>query len=217
MSELHKRSLTSLFLFVILFLSYSNVIILFSVLFVISFLAILEFNFIVKKICASNRFFHSLILFLLLVYTISFSTIIWINFTNIDYNNKFNILFLLTICIATDIGGYAFGKVIGGKKLSIISPNKTYSGVCGSILVSLLSGYVFFLFLDKFMSIEKNIFVLIIVISIVSQIGDLLISKLKRLANLKDTGSILPGHGGILDRIDGILLAIPFGIIFISY
>ena len=67
------------------------------------------------------------------------------------------------------------------------------------------------------MSIEKNIFVLIIVISIVSQIGDLLISKLKRLANLKDTGSILPGHGGILDRIDGILLAIPFGIIFISY
>ena len=217
MSQLKKRSLTSLFLFVILFLSYSNFIILFAVLFVISFLAILEFNFIVKKICASNRFFHSLILFLLLVYTISFSTIIWINFTNIDYNNKFNILFLLTICIATDIGGYAFGKVIGGKKLSIISPNKTYSGVCGSILVSLLSGYVFFLFLDKFMSIEKNIFVLIIVISIVSQIGDLLISKLKRLANLKDTGSILPGHGGILDRIDGILLAIPFGIIFISY
>ena len=69
----------------------------------------------------------------------------------------------------------------------------------------------------KILSIEKNIFVLIIVISIVSQIGDLLISKLKRLANLKDTGSILPGHGGILDRIDGILLAIPFGIIFISY
>tara|TARA_Y100000816_G_C25661713_1_gene351235 strand:+ start:147 stop:503 length:357 start_codon:yes stop_codon:yes gene_type:complete len=115
----------------------------------------------------------------------------------------------------SDIGGFIFGKLIGGKKLTRISPNKTYSGVIGSFLFSFIFAYLFYYFQKNFLIFEINIFLLITLVSLSSQIGDLTISFFKRKANMKDTGYILPGHGGILDRIDGILIAIPFGTMLI--
>ena len=124
-----------------------------------------------------------------------------------------SLLFCLSICIATDIGGYTFGKLFKGKKLTQISPNKTYSGMIGSFFLSLL---IYFIFL-KLSLVPKNYFFLTILLSAVSQIGDISMSYLKRKSKVKDTGSILPGHGGILDRIDGILVALPLGILIIYY
>ena len=129
--------------------------------------------------------------------------------------NKVKVLFLLFICISTDIGGYIFGKIIGGKKITKISPNKTYSGLIGSFILSFIIGYLFYYSQDNLKSIDINILFLIFMVSFISQIGDLFISFLKRRAKIKDTGSFLPGHGGILDRIDGILFALPLGIMFL--
>jgi Predicted CDP-diglyceride synthetase/phosphatidate cytidylyltransferase len=126
------------------------------------------------------------------------------------------LIFLLLICISTDIGGFVFGKLIGGKKLTKISPKKTYSGMLGSFVFSLFFGYLFYNYFMNVLIFNVNIFIFIFIISSISQLGDLMISFLKRKAKLKDTGSILPGHGGILDRIDGILLAMPAGIFLIS-
>ena len=123
-------------------------------------------------------------------------------------------LFLITVCIFTDIGGYFFGKTIKGPKLTKISPKKTYSGVFGSFLISLLLGLIYIKYLGKKIRIILEtdpafIIILILFISLVSQIGDLIISYFKRKAKLKDTGKILPGHGGFLDRIDGIIFVMP--------
>ena len=130
--------------------------------------------------------------------------------------NKFKILFILSICISTDIGGYVFGKTIGGKKLTKISPNKTYSGLVGSFVISCITGYSFQNVYDNIILLDLNLFLVIMLISSLSQVGDLIISIFKRKAKIKDTGSFLPGHGGILDRIDGVLLALPIGILIIS-
>ena len=118
----------------------------------------------------------------------------------------------MSISISTDIGGYTFGKLFKGKKLTKISPNKTYSGLIGSLLISVFVSFIFFRNLD----LTINYLAITIILSIISQIGDLLISFLKRKAKIKDTGKFLPGHGGLLDRIDGILFAIPIGLIIIS-
>tara|TARA_Y100000741_G_scaffold361342_1_gene345131 strand:- start:824 stop:1195 length:372 start_codon:yes stop_codon:yes gene_type:complete len=122
----------------------------------------------------------------------------------------------MLISVSTDVGGFVFGKLIGGKKLTSISPNKTYAGVVGSLLLSLTLGYVYFITQNNLILFNVNLFVLIIIVSIVSQIGDLFISFLKRKAKIKDTGTLLPGHGGILDRIDGMIFALPVGINLIS-
>ena len=120
-------------------------------------------------------------------------------------------LYVLSVCICSDIGGYIIGKNIGGKKLTKISPNKTISGSLGSFCFSLLPLLVFNNF-DKFdyslYSIDNFLFCL--KVSLVCQLGDLFVSYFKRKAKVKDTGRILPGHGGILDRIDGIIFAVPF-------
>ena len=120
-------------------------------------------------------------------------------------------LYVLSICICSDIGGYIIGKNIGGKKLTKISPNKTISGSLGSFCFSMLPLLVFNNF-DKFeyylYSIDNFLFCL--KVSLVCQLGDLFVSYFKRKAKVKDTGRILPGHGGILDRIDGIIFAVPF-------
>ena len=125
-------------------------------------------------------------------------------------------LFILTICISTDVGGYIFGKMLKGPKLTKISPNKTYTGVIGSFLLSLLSGLFFIKYtqINYIDEISIKIFFAMILISLISQIGDLIISYFKRKAGLKDTGKILPGHGGLLDRIDGLIFVMP--IIYIS-
>ena len=122
------------------------------------------------------------------------------------------ILFVLGICIFSDIGGYIIGKSIGGKKLTKISPNKTVSGSFGSFLFSLFPlGILMILGLEENFSEKMILYCLLL--SLACQLGDLIISYFKRLAKVKDTGSILPGHGGMLDRIDGIIFAIPSVII----
>jgi len=121
-------------------------------------------------------------------------------------------LLIITICVFTDIGGYIFGKIFKGPKLTRISPNKTYSGVFGGFVLSLIAGLVFnqYLYIDqKIFHDNLFLFVLILFISAISQVGDLIISYFKRKAKIKDTGKILPGHGGILDRIDGMIFVFP--------
>ena len=116
------------------------------------------------------------------------------------------------ICIATDIGGYTFGKTFKGPKLSRISPNKTYAGVIGGYILSIVFSY-FFIINENSILFEiytLNYLILTLLISTVSQIGDLIISYFKRISNVKDTGKIIPGHGGILDRIDGMIFVFPF-------
>ena len=128
-------------------------------------------------------------------------------------------LFIILICIFTDIGGYVFGKVLKGPKLTKISPNKTYSGLLGSfifpVIVSLIYNKYYTLTGTYFSSklpgvnFELNFLFFILFISMISQLGDLIISFFKRKAKVKDTGNLLPGHGGLLDRIDGLIFVIP--------
>ena len=115
--------------------------------------------------------------------------------------------FVLLICISTDIGGYVFGKTFKGPKLTKISPNKTYSGMLGGFFFSLTSMLLYFNWANYEVSIKW--FLITILISTVSQIGDLIISYFKRLSKIKNTGNIIPGHGGLLDRIDGMIFAFP--------
>ena len=139
-------------------------------------------------------------------------------------------LFVILISILTDLGGYIFGKTFKGPKLTKISPNKTYSGVIGSFVVSLIGGSIYQEYMTTSTLLwgyqngqmengaEYNLFLLlfILIISLISQSGDLMISYFKRLAKIKNTGSILPGHGGLLDRIDGIIFAVPFSYIILN-
>lgn len=122
--------------------------------------------------------------------------------------------FTIMISALSDIGGFVFGKIFKGPKLTVISPNKTYSGSIGSFIFSILSGYLYINFIDlsliDSLSINYIEFLLIIIfLSTINQIGDLIISFYKRLKKIKDTGKILPGHGGLLDRIDGLIFTIP--------
>tara|TARA_B100001939_G_C16387158_1_gene382494 strand:- start:12 stop:407 length:396 start_codon:yes stop_codon:yes gene_type:complete len=121
-------------------------------------------------------------------------------------------LYLFLICIFSDVGGLLFGKTFKGKRLTKISPNKTISGSMGSFIMSIsLVPIFYFYFNNKF----SNLFDLVLIsifVSLFCQIGDLIVSYLKRKAKVKDTSNILPGHGGLLDRIDGILIAIPLGV-----
>ena len=119
-------------------------------------------------------------------------------------------LYLLSICFFTDIGGYVCGKIIGGKKLSKISPNKTISGTIGSFLFSLIPLILFLNFNYLDLKLNLNNIVFSLMVSLISQLGDLFVSYLKRKTKIKDTGKLLPGHGGVLDRVDGIIFAIPF-------
>ena len=134
---------------------------------------------------------------------------------------EYNIfLLIIIVCIGTDIGGYAFGKLLKGPKLTKISPNKTYSGMFGSFILSIVFAYIYFKNLSFFSflavdKIEQQTIYIIIFISIFSQIGDIIISLFKRKSKLKNTGIIIPGHGGLLDRIDGMIFAFPF--IFILF
>ena len=130
-------------------------------------------------------------------------------------------LFIVIICISTDIGGYAFGKIFKGPKLTKISPKKTYAGVIGSFLLSLITGLTFIHYFvkdpTKLNTEGLPILLMILFVSFVSQIGDLIISYFKRKSKLKDTGKIIPGHGGLLDRIDGLIFVFPalFILVFI--
>ena len=138
-----------------------------------------------------------------------------------DKESLLTFLFILTICILTDIGGYLFGKIFKGPKLTKLSPNKTFSGMIGGYSFSILIIYLFMknsiFLLDMTLNWTTEIFIYIFLISTVSQIGDITISYFKRQAKIKDTGKIIPGHGGILDRVDGIIFAFPFSYIMSKY
>ena len=115
---------------------------------------------------------------------------------------------MILVCVSTDIGGYIFGKIFKGPRLTKISPNKTYAGMIGSYVLSLTSVLTISNFIDYYAPTIIIIF-LIIMISTISQLGDIIVSYFKRLAHIKNSGNIIPGHGGLLDRIDGMIFAFP--------
>ena len=134
-------------------------------------------------------------------------------------NNYKPLLFITGICILTDTGGYVFGKIFKGPKLTKFSPNKTYAGLIGSFLSSLLLIPVSFYY-DWFTYSQLNqLIIFILVVSAFSQFGDIFISYFKRVSNVKDTGKLIPGHGGLLDRIDGMIFAYPISylLLFVSF
>ena len=137
---------------------------------------------------------------------------------NLEQNSLSIFLFILFICISTDIGGYLFGKFLKGPKLTKISPKKTYAGVLGSYFLSVILFFILINYSDLFNDISinfsRNDLFFILIISTISQVGDIIISYFKRLSDIKDTGKLIPGHGGILDRIDGMIFAFPSFYIF---
>ena len=208
MSNLNKRILTSFPLIIIAIYAIYNIKVLVVSLFIISSILIYEFANILKYIFKKNKINLFIFLNLFIFYVCLFSSQIYF-FLSGEFEKKQTIfLFILLICIFTDIGGYIFGNIFKGKKLTSISPNKTYAGMIGSFICSLITCTLFIIYFN--FSFQFMFFTFLI--SLVSQSGDLFISYLKRKANIKDTGNFLPGHGGLLDRLDGIIFAIPAGI-----
>ena len=216
MRQLTRRFYTSIILLVIIALSFNYLPIMLSLLFLICTLSMNEFNNLFKKIYKKKNLLYLLSIIITLFYLLFFSLTISNYIFPFESSLKISLIFLILICSLTDIGGYFFGKIIGGKKFTKISPNKTYSGIIGSFIFSIIFGYLFYYYFSHQIYLKFNIIIFICITSIISQIGDLTISYFKRKANIKDTGSILPGHGGILDRIDGMMIAIPVGIILFS-
>ena len=208
MSNLNKRILTSFPLLIIAIYAIYNKIVLFLSLFIISSVLIYEFSNILKKIFKRNKSNSLILINIFVLYVCLFSVQIYFFLSGNIENKQIIFLFILSICIFTDIGGYIFGNIFKGKKLTSISPNKTYSGMIGSFVCSLLICMLFIIYLN----FSNSFIIYTFLISLVSQAGDLFISYLKRKANIKDTGNFLPGHGGFLDRLDGIIFAIPIGI-----
>ena len=139
-----------------------------------------------------------------------------------NYNELSFFLLILIICISTDIGGYIFGKILKGPRLTKISPNKTYAGMFGGFLLSFLIAILYlnnlnYLLLEPFNTININTIGLILSISLISQVGDIIISFFKRKKKIKNTGKIIPGHGGILDRIDGMIFAFPYAYLLVEF
>ncbi len=212
MKELNKRIITSFLLILLLFLAIKVSFFLLIVLFFIFCEIFYEFYYILNKIYKKHKLKFYLNLIFFLFYLTFFILIIWSNLNSKNELNIIQIYLIISICVATDIGGYIFGNIFKGKKLTKISPKKTYSGMIGSYISSLIVSSVFF---NNYFTIE-NLFIISLVISSFSQIGDLSISYLKRKSKIKDTGNILPGHGGLLDRFDGLILAVPFGYLFFN-
>ena len=208
-----NRIFTSIFLILLLYLSFNYSYILVISLILISVFSWIEFTGLILKIFNNKNFgsnFLKLILQIIcLIYLTIFSVIIFFGIS--DQDLKLTILFLICVCIFSDIGGLLFGKFFKGKKLTKISPNKTISGSIGSFILSLFLIPIFYSILNIKLNNLSDFIFLTILVSFVCQLGDLFISFLKRKAKVKDTGDLLPGHGGILDRFDGILFAVPIG------
>jgi len=126
-------------------------------------------------------------------------------------------LFVILVCASTDIGGFSFGKIFKGPKLTKISPNKTYSGMIGSFFLSIISALIYTNYYGLIYWTDNLLLIAVILISFISQLGDLTFSYFKRKSKIKNTGKIIPGHGGLLDRIDGMLFAIPFSYILFKF
>jgi phosphatidate cytidylyltransferase len=203
MSNFKKRFAISLLAFPIIYILlyqkiFSNLLIIIVCLF-----CVYEWNRIFKK----KNYIYLIGLLILLFFFLSLLKIYNLE----DYNLKF--LWLILIAWLTDIGGYIFGKLFGGPKLIKISPNKTWSGAFGSLIISQFACLIFLL--DSNYLFNFNIFLFQFLLSITGQFGDILMSYIKRINDKKDTSNFIPGHGGFLDRVDGLIWIIIFGNIFI--
>ena len=211
--NIKKRILTSILLIVLLvgmfFYSYIMII----SLIIIAIISWIEFYALISKIfkkdILKDKFFRFSYKALSLIYL---SGLVYLIFTieSENSNLKIYLLYSVLIAILSDIGGLVCGKIFKGKKLTKVSPNKTISGSIGSFMFSILM--IPFFYKVQIDQSLVNLFLITIIISLISQLGDLFISLLKRKAKVKDTSDLLPGHGGVLDRIDGIIFAIPLGI-----
>ena len=212
LSILQKRIYTSfLLLFTVILIFKFNAILVYFLI-ILGVLSILEFINLTKKINL-NRYIliliNSFFIFYVFVYCVFFFF-----FSNIEIF-KLILFILLFGCIASDVGGFVFGKIFKGPKLTPISPNKTFTGSAGSlILCTIVVSFLSFFFIN---TLNFKIVLVALITSMFCQSGDLLFSFLKRKANLKDTGKILPGHGGILDRLDGIFFGVPFGFLALIF
>ncbi len=214
-SELFFRTISSLFLISLVFLSaIINSYIFLGLLFITLILSWIEWIQIIEKI--NFKKFYRLIHIIFFLLYLFFAFVICFNIFVID---KYFFLIILMICVFSDIGGYFFGKIFGGKKLTKISPNKTISGSIGSFVLSYIGFFVIYFYLNDLLFIRidfKVLFFIPLFISLICQLGDLFISLYKRKAKIKNTGNLIPGHGGLLDRIDGSMFALPIGFIIIS-
>ena len=202
-----NRIYTSIILFLLLFLMIADNYFMAFFLMLIGIFSVLEFFKIIQKIFEKNKikqFFYNTI-FIIYIFLFCTYFLVLSSFLHL----KILIFMLLLTCIASDIGGFVFGKTFKGPKLTKISPKKTISGAIGSLIFSSLFIFIFIYYLTK--SFDPYVIIVGCIISISCQIGDLFFSFLKRKSFLKDSGNFLPGHGGILDRIDSILLGIPVG------
>ena len=219
-TELKKRIITSIFLLTLLVLMSFYTYVLILSLIIIGIIAWVEFYALISKIYKKKnrknialRFIFKVISLLYLSYVIFI-----IIFSKLNLPDLYIlILYTILISIMTDIGGLVIGKIFKGKKLTKISPKKTISGSIGSFVFSLLLIPFFFKFLNLYANISLfDIILITFFISFISQLGDLFISLIKRKANVKNTSDLLPGHGGILDRVDGIIFAVPLGILLFT-
>jgi len=216
--ELKKRILTSLLLLMGLSLMYFYVFILIGALILIGIICWIEFYSMISKIFYNDtlknevlRFFFKALSLFYLSCTIFF--ILYVKSIKPEF--QIFIIYSLLVSITSDIGGFTFGKFFKGMKLTKISPNKTIAGSIGSFFFSIML-IPFFMSLNSEYSFPYMI-VITLLISIISQLGDLFISFLKRKAKVKDTSDLLPGHGGVLDRMDGIIFAIPLGFLLFYF
>ena len=214
-SEFIKRTISSFLLMSLIFLSVLiNDYIFLSMLFIVIILSWIEWIKLVEKI-KFKKIYHIINIIFFLIYLL----IAFIVCFNVFVIDKYFFLIILMICVFSDTGGYVFGKTFGGKKLTKISPNKTVSGSIGSFLLSYVGFFVIYFYFNDllFVRLETELLVFIpFFISSFCQLGDLFISFYKRKAKIKNTGNIIPGHGGLLDRIDGTIFALPIGFIIIS-
>ena len=210
-SNFKKRIFTSIGLFFLVLLIFKFNLALIYCLILIGVISILEFLQITKKIFR-NKLDQILINKFFILYIFLFCYLFFI--LSNQFNLKLIIYILLLGCVASDIGGFIFGKTFKGPKLTKTSPNKTYAGALGSIFLTML---IMAILLNLIMTqFTFKILLIGLIVSIACQLGDLFFSLLKRKAKIKDTGNILPGHGGILDRIDGILIGMPVGFITLT-
>ena len=212
-SNIKKRILTSILLIALLIGMFFYSYIMIISLIIIAIISWIEFYALISKIfkkdILKDKFFRFSYKALSLIYL---SGLVYLIFTieSENTNLKIYLLYSVLVAILSDIGGLVCGKIFKGKKLTKISPNKTISGSIGSFIFSTF--LIPFFYKSQIDQTLVNLFIITIIISLTSQLGDLFISLLKRKAKVKDTSDLLPGHGGVLDRIDGIIFAIPLGI-----